>query len=149
MGAGKTTKANELAEGANTVLLSEDEWLILIYPNSIRSIEDYLKYSSLLKQPIGNLTQSILSSGTNVVLDFPASTVSQRSWFRSIFSEINAPHNLLYIDVPDEICLRKIEKRCIEQPERAATDTAEMFSRVTKYFVAPEKDEGFNVTEVN
>ena len=94
------------------------------------------------------LTQSILVTGTNVVMDFPANTISQREWFKSIFSEIQAPHELIYIDQPNEICLRQIAKRRIEQPQRAATDTEEMFELVTKYFVAPIPDEGFNTTVI-
>ena len=109
---------------------------------------DYIKYSNQLKPQIKKLVQSILVTGTDVVMDFPANTISQRKWFRSIFSEIEAPHNLVYIDLPNEICLEQIEKRRIEQPERVATDTAEMLEQVTKYFMEPTSEEGFNTTRV-
>lgn len=148
MGAGKSTKAIEIAREGNAVLLSEDEWLAALYPNKISSLNDYIEYSNLLKPQIKKLVQSILSSGTSVVMDFPANTLSQRDWFRSVFSEIEAPHSLVYIDLPNEICLKQIGKRCIEQPERAATDTAEMFELVTKYFMAPTPEEGFNIIKV-
>lgn len=148
MGAGKSTKAIEIAREGNAVLLSEDEWLAALYPNKISSLNDYIEYSNLLKPQIKKLVQSILSSGTSVVMDFPANTLSQRDWFRSVFSEIEAPHSLVYIDLPNEICLKQIGKRCIEQPERAATDTTEMFELVTKYFMAPTPEEGFNIIKV-
>lgn len=148
MGAGKTTKSREVAKERNAVLLSEDEWLESIYPNKIASLEDYVKYSGQLKPQMKKLVQSILAVGTDVVMDFPANTVSQREWFRSIFSEIEAPHNLIYIDLPNEVCLKRVAKRRAEQPKRAATDTAEMFEQVTRYFVAPASAEGFNTTVV-
>ncbi|MDO8825948.1 ATP-binding protein [Methylophaga sp.] len=148
MGAGKTTKAREIAQKRNAVLLSEDEWLESIYPNSIESLEDYIKYSGRLKPQMKRLVQSILATGTDVVMDFPANTVTQREWFKGIFSEIQARHELIYLDQPNEICLEQIAKRRIEQPERAATDTEEMFELVTKYFVAPMPDEGFNTTVI-
>ncbi|MDO6693393.1 ATP-binding protein [Aliiglaciecola sp. 3_MG-2023] len=148
MGAGKSTKAREIAQKSNVVLLSEDEWLASLYPNKISSLNDYIEYSNLLKPQIKKLVQSMLSAGTNVVMDFPANTLSQRDWFRSIFSEIEAPHNLVYIDLSNEICLKQIEKRRKEQPERMATDTPEMFEQVTKYFKAPTAEEGFNTTKV-
>jgi predicted kinase len=148
MGAGKTTKSCEIAREKNAVLLSEDEWLTALYPDKITSLEDYIRYSSQLKPQIKKLVQSILMAGTDVVMDFPANTISQREWFRSIFSEIQAPHNLIYIDLPNERCIERIVKRRTEQPERAATDTAEMFEQVTKYFVAPNSNEGFNTTVV-
>ena len=149
MGAGKSTKSREIAVERNAVLLSEDEWLASIYPNMIASLEDYVKYSNQLKPPIKKLVQSILSAATDVVMDFPANTISQREWFRSIFSEVEAPHQLIYIDIPNEVCLEQIEKRRIEQPERATTDTAEMFARVTKYFVEPVAEEGFNTMRMS
>ena len=148
MGAGKSTKASEIAQRGNAVLLSEDEWLASLYPNKISSVHDYVEYSNRLKPPIKKLVQAMLSAGTNVVMDFPANTLSQRDWFRCIFAEINAAHNLIYIDVPNEVCLKQIEKRRHAQPERAATDTAEMFEHMTRYFVAPTSEEGFNICKV-
>lgn len=81
-------------------------------------------------------------------MDFPVNTQLQRDWFRRIFSEIDAPHNLIYIDLNNEDCLMQIDKRRIEQPERAETDTQEMFEQVTKYFVEPQPGEEFNLTVV-
>ena len=144
MGAGKTTKSIEISQQRNAVLLSEDEWLSSLYPNAIKTFDDYVEYSNRLKPQMKKLVQSLLVSGANVVMDFPANTIQQRKWFKSIFSEIQTPHELIYIDQPNETCLRQIAKRCVELPERAATDTKEMFERVTKYFVAPTSDEGFN-----
>lgn len=148
MGAGKSTKARQIAQEGNGVLLSEDEWLAALYPNKISSLNDYIEYSNLIKPQIKKLVQSILSTGTDVVMDFPANTLPQRDWFRSIYSEIEAPHNLVFIDLPNEVCLKQIGKRRKEQPERATTDTADMFDQVTKYFMAPTSEEGFNTTIV-
>ncbi|RIN87776.1 AAA family ATPase, partial [Mammaliicoccus sciuri] len=41
MGAGKTTMSKQLTNEKNAVLLSEDEWLESMYPNKIKTIEDY------------------------------------------------------------------------------------------------------------
>ena len=41
MGSGKSTKAREIAQKNNAVLLSEDEWLASVYPNKISSLNDY------------------------------------------------------------------------------------------------------------
>lgn len=149
MGAGKTTKSLEIARERNAVLLNEDEWLASVFPDSIKTLEDYLKYAGRLKPQMKKLVQSILAVGTDVVMDFPANTISQREWFKSIFSEIQAPHELIYIDQPNKICLEQIAKRRNEQPHRAATDTAEMFDFVTSYFVAPTSDEGFNTRVIS
>lgn len=148
MGAGKTTKSRKIAQTRNAVLISEDEWLASLYPNAIRSLDDYMTYAGRLKPPIKALVQSILTAGTDVVMDFPANTIAQRAWFRGIVSEIQAPHELIYIDQTDDVCLQQIERRRTEQPDRAATDTQEMFERVTRHFVPPATEEGFNITRV-
>jgi predicted kinase len=149
MGAGKSTKAIEIAQEKNAVLLSEDEWLASIYPNKISSLNDYVKYSNLLKPQIKKLVQSILLTGTDAVMDFPANTIVQRQWFKNIFTEVKASHSLLFIDASNELCLSQIEKRRIAQPERAATDTVEMFEQVTKFFVEPTAEEGFDIVKIS
>lgn len=149
MGSGKSTESKKIANESNAVLLSEDEWLATLYPGKISSLNDYIHFSSLLRPQIKKLVQSILMTGTDVVMDFPANTTSQREWFRKIFSEVDAPHRLIFIDVTDAICLKRIEKRRIVQPERATTDTAEMFEQVTKYFVTPTNSEGFNISIIS
>lgn len=45
----------------------------------------------------------------------------------------------------NDICLKQIEKRRIELPERAIYDTESMFNEVTKYFQEPDQSEGFNI----
>jgi hypothetical protein len=92
--------------------------------------------------------QNILRTGTNVVMDFPANTVSQRKWFKTIFSETNAPHELIYLNISDVICLKQIAQRRIEQPERASFDTEEVFHHVTSFFEEPSTAEGFNIQRI-
>ncbi len=148
MGAGKTTKSKQVAHDQNAVLISEDEWLESLYPGQIKTFDDYLKFSRQLKPLVTSHVQKILRTGTDVVMDFPANTVSQRKWFKTLYSEINAPHELIYINISDEICLNQIAQRRIQQPERASFDTEEVFHHVTKFFEEPSEDEGFNIQRI-
>ncbi len=149
MGAGKTTQAKKIADERNAIILAEDEWLESIYPNQITSLTDYKKYSRLLKPQIKELVQSILLKGIDVVMDFPANTRSQRAWLKTICSEVNASHILIYINVSNERCLKHIEQRRTEQPERSSTDTVEMFEQMALYFVEPTIEEEFNVVQIS
>lgn len=149
MAAGKSTLSKRIAQEQNAVLLSEDEWLESLYPNKIKTLAHYIELSNLLKPLVKKHVQLILSTGTNVVMDFPANTVSQRAWLKSIYTEINTSHNLIYIKADNEKCLRNLEKRRAEQPKRMKTDTIEMFEQVTQYFVEPQTEEGFNITVTN
>ncbi|MEI8634997.1 AAA family ATPase [Vibrio sp. PP-XX7] len=92
--------------------------------------------------------QTILSMGTNVVMDFPANTKQQRQWFLALASEINATHTLIFLNVSDEQCLKQIAQRRREHPERAAFDTADFFHQVTQYFGVPNESEGLNILEI-
>ena len=149
MGAGKSTKSKEVASENSAVLLSEDEWLSILYPQQITSFDDYIKYSALLRPLIKSHVQKILLTGTTVVLDFPANTSKQRAWFKNIVLEIDAKHQLIYLDASDEKCLKQIAQRRLEQPERSAFDTEEMFHQVTKYFEIPIESEQLQITIVN
>lgn len=145
MASGKSTKAAELVASKQAILFSEDEWLTQLYPDLISSVADYVNYSGLIKPIVKPLVQSLLSSGQTVVIDFPANTPGQRAWLRSIFWEVNAPHELIYLDSSDDVCLANLAKRRVEQTERAATDTEEMFMAMARYFSVPSEDEGFNL----
>ena len=145
MGAGKSTKSKQISQERNAVLISEDEWLSKLYPNQITSFDDYIHFSSLLKPVVKSHVLNILKTGTSVVLDFPANTVKQRKWFKELITEANAPNELVYLKVSDDVCLRQIEKRRLEQPEREKYDTESMFTEVTKYFQEPDQSEGFKL----
>lgn len=142
MGAGKSHKAQELAQDHNAVLISEDAWLDAHFPGKITSFHDYLEFSGRIRPFVRNHVRDILQTETSVVLDFPANTVRQRAWHRETATEIGAPHRLVYLEVDDERCLRQIAKRRGEQPHRAAFDTADVFHQVTKFFEEPRADEG-------
>lgn len=148
MGAGKSTKSRQLALEKNAVLLSEDEWIASLYPHQVTSFEEYLKFSAQLKPMMKKLVQNVISTGTNVVLDFPGNTQKQRKWFLAMASEINANHQLIFLNLNNDQCLRQITQRRSEQPERAAFDTEETFIQVTKFFEEPEVSEGLNILEL-
>lgn len=148
MGAGKSTRSRVTAQSEGAVLLSEDAWLAALYPEEIATLAHYVERANRLKPPIEALVHSLLQAGTSVVMDFPANTLQQRAWLRGLYTEVSAPHELIYLDASDALCLARIAQRRVVAPERAATDTPEMFAAVTHHFVPPQPDEGFNVTVV-
>jgi predicted kinase len=149
MGAGKSTKARQIAREKGAILISEDQWLETIYPGEIQSVDDYIRYSSQLKPLLKDHVRDILNAGISVVLDFPGNTKRQRLWFKEIFAGQNIPHKLIYLDVPDQICLKQIAQRRKTYPERAEFDTEVIFHRMTGYFQVPAEDEGFDIELVS
>lgn len=148
MGAGKSTYSKRLANESGAVLLSEDDWLSAIYPEEIKNFDDYIKYSSRLKPLLKEHVKRILHSGSSVIMDFPGNTKKQRAWFKEIFLEDQIPHKLIYLKAEDQLCLKRLEQRRQDIPQRAQFDSEEVFHQVTSYFQAPDDDEGFNIEVV-
>lgn len=148
MGAGKSTTAKVIAAENHAVLISEDEWLAAHFPAQITSFDDYLKYANLIKPFVRKHVQALLNIGTHVVMDFPANTVKQRTWFLSLCGEVGSEHQLLYLDVTDAQCLAQIGQRRLEQPERANFDTEAVFHYVSQFFEVPNVSEGLNIVTV-
>lgn len=147
MGSGKSTTSRQIVNEKNGILFSEDEWLATLYPTEITEFKDYLHYSKRLKPLLEKLIVGMLNTGANVVMDFPANTKVQRQWFKKLLDESGASYAFYYLEVDDERCLQQISKRRIEQPDRAAFDTKEMFLELKKYFEPPQVDEGFEIRD--
>ena len=145
MGAGKSTYSKKLAGELNAVYLSEDEWLASLYPEDIKTFNDYIERSSRLKSILKEHVRSILQSGISVVMDFPGNTKKQRAWFKSICPEGQFPHKLFYLLADDSLCLQRLAERRKTLPERVHFDTEEVFYQVTAFFEEPVEDEGFNL----
>jgi len=149
MAAGKSTLAKELSRDANALLLSEDDLLANLYPDQITDLPSYIHLSSRLKNSIESIVVDSLKLGLSLVLDFPANTVQQRKWLVNLSKQAGARHELHYIELSDTQCKDQLLKRAVEHPERAATDTVQMFEAVTKYFEPPSLEEGLNLRKTN
>lgn len=145
MAAGKSTLAKKLASNPNSILLSEDQLLAGLYPDAIRSLDDYILYSRRLKLTLQPHIVSLLETGVNVVMDFPGNTRTQRAWFREVIDQAACPHELIYLDRTDATCLDQLAKRRQHESERAQFDNEKTFHAVTAFFKPPEDDEGFLV----
>jgi hypothetical protein len=86
----------------------------------------------------------ILRKDISVVLDFPANTVTWRSWMQSLTSEAGVAHELHVLDFPDAICKERLRQRNAggDHPYHLTEETFDLF---TSYFVPPGLEEGFNV----
>ncbi|SHN31500.1 AAA domain-containing protein [Duganella sacchari] len=144
--AGKSTLTSSLAQAPNTVLLSEDKLLSALYPEEILSVADYVRCSARLRSAIQALVVDILAAGSSVVLDFPANTVATRAWMKTLLEHTAAAHCLHYLDVSDDECKRRLRLRNKEGGHQFNASEAE-FDQITRFFVPPAEEEGFNVVK--
>jgi len=145
MAAGKSTRAKLLAEEQKAILLSEDEWLVKLYPEEITDIPSYIQYSSRLKKVMSQHVIDLLNYNITVVMDFPANTIKQRQWFREIFERAKVKHVLHFIDVSDEMCKKQLKKRNSNKPKGTPFTSEAEFDAITEYFKAPVENPGYNV----
>lgn len=142
--AGKSTLTAQLGSLPSTIVISEDHWLSRLYAGDMASVADYVRCSGRLRQAMGPHVIALLQAGISVVLDFPANTLALRVWMRELFEQADADHRLHYLDVPDAVCKARLRARNkLGDHEYAATDAE--FDLITKHFVAPRAEEGFEV----
>lgn len=142
--AGKTTLTRELAEAPATVLIAEDTWMAALFKDELKELADYVHCSARLRDAMGPHVADLLRAGLSVVLDFPANTVANRRWMRSIFEAAGAAHTLHLLDVPDEVCKARLRQRNAEGGHEFTVTDAQ-FDQFTSYYVPPASAEGFNV----
>jgi predicted kinase len=142
--AGKSTLARRLAARPATLLISEDHWTSTLFAGDLKTIEDYGRCSARLRVAMGPHIVEILRQGLSVVLDFPANTVRNRDWMRSLIAQADVAHELHHLDVPDAICRQRLRQRNAGGEHAFQVSEAE-YHQFTNYFVAPGPGEGFNV----
>jgi predicted kinase len=145
MAAGKSTLAKALAERERAVLLELDHFLERLFPGEIVDIPSFVTRSARIQDALAPHIGSLLSTGISVVLDFPANTRKQRSWFRQLCLKTGAEHELHFIEASDDVCRRQLKERSKELPPGTRWTTDAEFDAITAYFEPPAADEDFNV----
>ncbi|CTQ73381.1 AAA family ATPase [Roseibium alexandrii] len=143
---GKSTLAGNLSRQPATVLISEDTWLAELFGPEMSTIRDYVRVSARLRAVMEPHVIGLLEGGVSVVLDFPANTPETRVWMRRVSENSGSDHTLHYLNVSNEICKERLRARNASGGHPFSVSD-EQFEAVTKYFVPPGPDEGFNVLE--
>jgi predicted kinase len=142
--AGKSTLSKALASKPGTVLISEDHWTSHLFADELKTLEDYGRCSARLRAAMAPHVVALLKAGISVVLDFPANTLANRRWMHDIAADAGVAHELHYLDVPDEVCKRRLRERNASGEHPFQTTDAD-YDLFTSYFVAPSADEGLNI----
>lgn len=138
---GKSTLAKHLGVQHSAVVLSEDQWLARLYPGEIASVADYLRCAQRIRGVLEPLVVDMLAAGVNVVLDFPANTLANRTWLVGLARTAGVPHCLHYLELDDATCRARLHARNAQgEHDFAATDAE--FDLITRHFCAPGEEEG-------
>jgi predicted kinase len=146
IGAGKSTLAQKLSENGAGLLIVEDRWLSVLYPDQITQIPDYIRCSERIRLLLGEHVVDILRHGLSVVLDFPLNTPAIRAWGLQMAELAGVGHVLHFLDLPDVVCKQRLQARNATGLHPYNTSDEE-FDLLTRYFVPPVPEEGLNIVK--
>ncbi len=142
--AGKSTLAARLAASPGTIVIAQDHWMARLYPEELRSIDDYARLIPRLRAAMEPHVVALLRLGLSVVLDWPANTVASRAWMRGIFEAAGARHRLHLLEATDALCLARLAARNAFGAHEYVVSPAE-FAAFTRFFEPPTEAEGFEI----
>ena len=135
-GAGKTTRAKELAAAGRALRLTPDEWMFPLFGEP----EADGKRDVLEGRLISTAMQA-LRLGTSVVLDFGFWGRDERSALRQLARSAGATSQVLYVPVDREAQLARIAHRQATAPRQTYPMTEADVDRWRERFQAPDDGE--------
>ncbi|MCX4234828.1 AAA family ATPase [Streptomyces ortus] len=112
-GAGKTTRARQLAVEHHALRLTPDEWMIPLFGEP-----DANGKRDVLEGRLLALGLEALSLGTNVILDFGCWTRDERSAVRSLAESVGASYRIVYMPVDPGTQRARVARRQSLAPEQ-------------------------------
>lgn len=112
-GAGKTTRARQLAKEHNALRLTPDEWMIPLFGES-----DAGGKREVLEGRLLTVALDALRLGTNVVVDFGCWSRDERSAIRWLAASAGGSCHLVYLPVDHETQRARIAHRQSTAPDQ-------------------------------
>lgn len=134
-GAGKTTKARQLAVEASALRLTPDEWMKTLFGRNDPATRDVLEGCLI---GIGLRT---LQLHTNVILDFGFWSKDERSSLRWIARQIGANSQVIYLPIDPEMQRKRIQNRFTEAPDQTWSMSEEELTQWRAFFHEPDEAE--------
>jgi len=144
-GAGKTTYSLSLSKEIDAILFSIDPWMQTLYSKDMTSLD----YSWLIERvyrcydQIWQVGEQILAFNGSVILDLGFTTKAQRKIFLDRAQELNISAEVHYLNAPQDIRKKRIEKRNIEKDSSVYSFevTDMMFNFMEPKFEMPDQEE--------
>ncbi len=135
-GAGKTTRAKELAATHRALRLTPDEWMILLFDGSQPDGK-----RDLLEGRLIALALQALRLGTNVVLDFGLWSRDERSALRRLAATAGAAGRVIYLPVEIDVQRARIAHRQATAPHTTFPMSEADIRKWRTQFEAPDAAE--------
>lgn len=135
-GAGKTTRAEELATAHHALRLTPDEWMISLFDGSQPDGK-----RDLLEGRLIAVALRVLRLGTSVVLDFGLWSRDERSALRRLATTAGADCHVVYLPIDPEVQRARIAHRQATAPHTTFPMSEADVGSWRERFEAPNADE--------
>lgn len=139
---GKSMYAERIKAQENAVLLSVDELVLSVLGDDLGEKHDEI--TKRVQAYFFEKSVEIVCAGTNVLLDWGFWTRETRNKARTFYRERAVGCEMHYVDVPDDVWRRNIEKRnraVLAGESRAYYVGEGLLNKLESLFEAPERDE--------
>ncbi|MFL6111915.1 MAG: AAA family ATPase [Catenulispora sp.] len=110
-GAGKTTRAKEIAATHRALRLTPDQWMIPLFGDSMAEDKRWVIEGRLI-----SLARQALDLGISVVLDYGLWSRDERAALRHLARSVGAACRLVYLPVDRDVQLARIAQRQATTP---------------------------------
>jgi predicted kinase len=135
-GSGKTTTARRIAGETGGVRLCPDEWMtaldIDLFDEAARAKVEALQWA---------LAQELLALGQTVIIEWGVWSRAERDIVRIRARDLGAGVELVYLDVPIDVLLARLDARNTERPAGTAVISHENLLGWVELFEAPGAEE--------
>jgi predicted kinase len=135
-GAGKTTRAKQLAAAHRALRLTPDEWMISLFDGSQPDGK-----RDLLEGRLIALALQALQLGTNVVLDFGLWGRDERSALRWLATSAGASCQVIYLPIDKDVQRARIAHRQATAPHKTFPMSEADIDKWRKQFQIPDAAE--------
>jgi predicted kinase len=135
-GAGKTTRAKELAAANRALRLTPDHWMIPLFGDPMASGKRFALEGRLI-----SVALQALRRGTSVVLDYGLWDRDERSALRWLAHSAGASCQVVYLPVDKDVQLARIARRQATTPEQTFPMSEADVDQWREQFQAPDAAE--------
>lgn len=135
-GAGKTTRAEELAATYRALRLTPDQWMIPLFGDNMASGKRFVLEGRLI-----SVALQALRLGTSVVLDFGLWARDERSALRWLARANGASCRVVYLPVDKDVQLARIARRQVTAPHETFPMGEADVDDWRKQFQVPDAEE--------
>ena len=140
VGAGKTTRALQIAAERHAVRLTPDEWMIPLFGQDFGD-DQYMPRRDILEGRLISVAIDVLRAGVDVVLDFGCWAKAERSALRSLAASVGAQCELVYVTVAQDEQSRRVTARWGDAPHTTFPIADDDLTGWADLFEAPETEE--------